>query len=305
MLFSLYPALYPVPRIDPEFTGGFIMYMKKIVPVLLVAFFIMSCATLDLKKKPGVRIEGIDIESISLTDATILLHVSISNPYPLPLKLDDLRFAFYLENRQFMKTATKKGLNIPARGKGMTDLKVNMKYSDNAAIAGDYAKKEYLNGLLHVQIVLPPVLNRLTFDYRLKKKIPVFRPTVSVTRFSMKKGRLDPLKGDYLFTINFDIELKNRTRSKVSFIGLDYELDLNGKKIAHGKGESPRQEGDRTVLTVSNKVSARKLGNAFIRSMNKKNRTYSIRGNTLIQLPGSIKKKPLRLEFNTGGKLPL
>ena len=147
--------------------------------------------------KPTATIVNFDIDSISLTDITLLFDVEIYNPYPVKLKLSRVESAFFVENKQFFKTSTDK-LKIKAKGKETTRLLVNIKYADMANIVKDYKDKDSLECVVDMVIVLPlpssvsSIAKDVTFKFKLKKEVPAIKPEINIANFTVVK----PTKAD-------------------------------------------------------------------------------------------------------------
>jgi len=183
--------------------------MKKIKIFSIISLFILMISTsssaLELPDsiagikvpKPTAKIINFDIEAISFTDITLLFDVEISNPYPVKLKLSKVESTFFVENKQFFKTATDK-LKIKAKGKETTRLFVNIKYADMAKIVKDYQNKDSLECVVDMVVVLPlpdsvsSLGKDVTFKFKLKKDVPAIKPEINIANFTVVK----PSKAD-------------------------------------------------------------------------------------------------------------
>ncbi len=173
--------------------------MKKVIlSILIIASYYPAASAGFFKKKfpkPTASIEKFDIESISLRDITFLFDVGIYNPYPVNLKLKDIKLTFFVENKQLFRTNTARGFTIKKKRKAFTRFRVNLIYSDIIKIIKAYSKKDYLNCVTDVVIVIPlpkfPGLPKsVSFRYKLRKKIPAIKPTVRIANFKVKKPSL-------------------------------------------------------------------------------------------------------------------
>ena len=172
--------------------------MKKIIFTLTVIIIISSCQSFNLKQKPSAKIENFDIESISLRDITFLFDIGITNPYPIGLKLNNIKLTFYVENKKLFKTNTAHGFKIKSRGKKTSRFLIKLKYKDIIRIVKSYKNKKYLNCVVDVGITIPlpkiPSLKKsISFNYKLKKKIPAFKPTIKIKNFKVKKPSLSSI----------------------------------------------------------------------------------------------------------------
>lgn len=321
--------------------------MKKIIPCFIAALLITTCQSLQLKKKPEARIRDFDIDSISLYDITLLFDIEISNPYPVGLKLEDIGFTFFIEEKQFFKTSTAQGLKIKANGKETSVFKVNLKYTDIARIIRDYNKKDYLSCVVDTVITIPlpdiPGLQKkLTFNYKLKKQIPAIKPSIRITGFNVKmptqkdiadalkragknaaeSGRIygmfsdilsgknarptiDPASLDLKLKVNFDIEMKNKTRARLEFRKLDYDFLVNNARLVKGVTTDIVNKGTGSLLRVESEFSTRNLSKPVLKAFRNKKGNYNLKGEALLQLPASVKKEPLKLKFNEAGSFRL
>jgi LEA14-like dessication related protein len=149
--------------------------------------------------KPTAEIVNFDIDSISLTDITLLFDVEISNPYPVKLKLSRVASTFYVENKQFFKTSTDK-LKIRANGKETTRLFVNLKFADMANIVKDYKDKDSLECVVDMVITLPlpqsvsKLAKDVTFKFNLKKNVPAIKPEINIANFTVIKPSLEDIE---------------------------------------------------------------------------------------------------------------
>ncbi len=210
----------------------------------MLAFFLISCRSLQLKKKPEAKIRNFEINAISLYDITLLFDIEISNPYPVGLKLEDIGFTFFIEDKQFFKTSTARGLKIRANGKETSVFTVNLKYADIAKIIKDYTNKDYLDCVVDTVITIPlpdiPGLQKkITFNYKLKKQIPAIKPSIRITNFNVqmptKKDITDALKragksaadSGEIFGMFRDILSGKKARQPVDPASLDLKLKVN------------------------------------------------------------------------------
>lgn len=129
--------------------------MKKTLPILMSLFFLATCQTLPISKKPEARFKKVDIKTISLQDVTLKFDIEIYNPYPIGLKLKDVDLTFFIEGKRLLRTKTGKGLKIKARGTQASSIDVILKYSDIAKIVRDYTQKDYLNLQIDAVVAIP------------------------------------------------------------------------------------------------------------------------------------------------------
>lgn len=204
--------------------------MRKVAVALVIfAGIFSSCKSFDINRKPEAVIERFDIDSISLRDITFAFDVGINNPYPVGLKLEDIRMKFSVENRQFFQTSTGKGVRIKANGKSVSEFKVSLKYVDIIKIVKDYASKDRLDCAIDLEIVIPlPEIAQkagfgksVTFKNHVNKKIPAIKPSVSIANFRVEKPSLDQIEKSLISA--------KKSVSKEKVYGMFNDM-LSGKK---------------------------------------------------------------------------
>lgn len=181
--------------------------MKKTIILFLISFIALSCASLSiLSKKPEVSVKKFDIESISLKDVTFRFDIELTNPYPIAFKLDDIGFNVKVEDHQFLKTRTKKGVTVSAGGSEITPVTIKLEYEPIMRIIKDYSNKDYLECMIDMDIVIPlpemlhSIKKNITFDYTVKKKVPALKPSVKISSVKIDAPSLDTIKEKLLAT---------------------------------------------------------------------------------------------------------
>ncbi len=205
---------------------------------IVIVFLLVMCSSVDSSlmdnlsklKKPTATIEKVDIDSISFRDVNLLFNIGIDNPYPLGIKLDNVKFRFDIENNKLFETSTPKGLSIKARDKTITPFIVNLEYLKIQKIVKNYSKKDYLNCevtstvVLHVPKKLAGLKDYLTFTYKHKIKIPALKPVIKIKNFKVNA----PSVADISNAIK-ESGKKNLNAEKVASLFGDL---LKGKKVS-------------------------------------------------------------------------
>jgi LEA14-like dessication related protein len=323
--------------------------MRKTTFALLIVFgFVFAAAAFSIPK-PSARIKNFDVAAIGLRDITFLFDIAVKNPYPVGLKLESVKMQFNVEGKQFFKTETSQGFKIKARGEASNIVTINLKYVDIIKIIKDYSKKDYLNTTIDTEIIVPlPKIaatkllpKTLSFKYKLSKRIPALKPTVSVLNFSVvppslddvaralkKSGKsadpkktlgmvrnildgkdhekvIDPSTIDLPIKTKFDIELKNDSRAKLDFSNLNYDFYVDNAPFVKGTTSQIKRSGDRQILTIENSFSSRSLAGPVLAAFKKRKGVFIVKGNTMVKLPLDIKKDPVKLSFDEGGNFDM
>jgi len=185
---------------------------------------------------------------------------------------------------------------------------------------------------------LPGLPKSVTLDFTLEAKLPAVKPAVAIRNFkvstpsrqeieqALKKadkqaadsrrvqtmlgdlfsGRkpkplVDPRDLDLKVRVAFDIELRNDTRAALVFDSLDYDFSVNGAALLSGKTDRIKSKGPLSTLSVVGEFSTRSLGEAVLKAFNAGKGEFGLKGATLLRLPESVRKEPLRLEFSEKG----
>jgi len=155
---------------------------------------------------------------------------------------------------------------------------------------------------------IPGVPESYTFPYKVNKEIPALKPKISIKNFSIQKpsktaitraikesGKnlnfleiielIDKLlDGDYSgafkvinpedldlkFNINFDIELKNDTKSAITFDYFNYVFFLNDDKLIKGKTTDIKTVDNTTLLRVKNRISLKNFSQSIGKALKEK-----------------------------------
>lgn len=318
--------------------------MKKYSVMLLA--LALSCASLAsyVDKRPEASIDRFDIAAISFKDVDLLFDIAIKNPYPIGIKLDRVKVRFDVEGKKLFETATVKGLNIRAMGRGNTQFIVKLEYDKIQGVVRDYMNREYLKcdvvGEIAINLPkhnMPKVPHELKIPFSLSKNIPAVRPEVSIRNFSVKapsvaeieraiaeagrknlsadrlagmfasmvKGKtpqgFDPSDLDLKLEVNFDFRIRNKTKSKLSFNSMGYDFSMNSVNVFSGNTSQTRMEGDTLVLTIANQMSSRALGKGAAAFFKQRKGAFRMKGETMVQFPASIRREPLKLQFDESG----
>ncbi len=327
--------------------------MKRFVSGAVIILIMSICAGPGMTfesfsvPKPKATIEGFDIESISLRDITFLFDVGISNPYPVHLKLQDIKIVFFIDNHQLFSTNTSGGFVIDPKKKRITTFRVNLIYSDIMKIIKTYGDRDFLSCLADVTIVIPlpdmPGLPKsVSLNFKLHKNIPAIKPSVHIANFKVERPTLneindaikksgknlaDPNKIHGMFNdilsgkkpakiinpadldlklrVNFDIVLKNETRAQLLFNRLDYNFFVNSEKLISGNTLDIKREGSTSILRISNVFSSKILGKSILDAFMNLKGNFSLTGYSMLKFPDSIKKEPLKLNFDEKGDMSI
>jgi LEA14-like dessication related protein len=190
--------------------------------------------------------------------------------------------------------------------------------------------------------MMPGLPSKASFAYRFEKKIPAIKPQVAILDFSVKPptegqiadaaaraGRkvdagaalgafrsvlagkrpaeavVDPADLDVPLTVAFTIAVKNEAKGPLAFDRLGYELEVNGERLVVGDSAKVVREGDRTLVTVDNAFSSKRLSKSVKAVFAERKGRFEIKGSAALKLPDEIRKEPIPLAIDESGTFSL
>lgn len=101
---------------------------SRYLTALSAAALLASTVGCDMIEKPSASIAGVSIEDVSLTDATMLFDVNVSNPYSVPLPLSNVDYALASQGQQFLTGKADVQGSVPAKGSKTLGVPVRINY---------------------------------------------------------------------------------------------------------------------------------------------------------------------------------
>ena len=187
-----------------------------------------------------------------------------------------------------------------------------------------------------------PIPDSFSFKYKLTQDIPAIKPTITIAHFSVQQpspdevkraliaagkstlnpektaamigdlvnGRkttqiIDPSTLDLKLKVNFDIELENESKASLSFTDLDYDFLVNSAPLVKGNTKKIAYKGAKQILTVENEFSTKALAGPVKKAFSSREGLFALKGSTFLKLPDSVKKKPVKLQYNENGNFKL
>lgn len=186
------------------------------------------------------------------------------------------------------------------------------------------------------------IQKEITFNFKLKQNIPAIKPEISIAGFTVikpskqeiedalqraKKKNLnaetvtnmfgaildgknpakviDPSDLDLKLKVNFDIVMKNKTKTNLIFQDLNYNFNVNESKLVEGYTREIKNNPGEYILSVANEFSSKALGKSILGAFNKGSGNYSLKGFSMVKFPDKIRKTPIKLNFDEKGVLKI
>jgi LEA14-like dessication related protein len=188
---------------------------------------------------------------------------------------------------------------------------------------------------------IPGLEKYSTFKYNLKKKIPAIKPTIFIEKFTVRKpsvseidkalkragkdlnpetvsgmlndiftGKkvkpvIDPSILDLTFGVDFDIRLRNNTKSRILFDSLEYQFFLDGNQLIAGETENIKNTANESTIKISNNFKSSELSKNILNIFSRKHSAFSLKGFTILKLPDYVTKNSVKLTFDEKGLVQL
>ncbi len=93
-------------------------------------------------KRPSIAFKSASLSEVSLSGATLELTYLVDNPNPVALPLNEVSYRLSVEGKPVVAGQPKKGLRIPARGKGELVFPAQLKFADIAPALEAFLSKD-------------------------------------------------------------------------------------------------------------------------------------------------------------------
>ena len=102
--------------------------VNRCLVAIALAGLLAGAGGCGMMEKPSARIAGVKIEDVSVTDATMLFDVNVSNPYSVPLPLSNIDYALASRGQQFLTGKADVQGTVPARGSKSLGVPIKINY---------------------------------------------------------------------------------------------------------------------------------------------------------------------------------
>ncbi|WP_413288948.1 LEA type 2 family protein [Bdellovibrio sp. HCB337] len=104
--------------------------MKKIFLVLPI-LLLCSCASFwgTVVEKPKISLDRVSVKDVSLKGSTLIFHVNVENPNKMDLKVDQISYKVFVNNKELTKAQTDKAVTVPAQGASLVELPLPIEYN--------------------------------------------------------------------------------------------------------------------------------------------------------------------------------
>jgi hypothetical protein len=243
-----------------------------------------------------------------------------------------------VEDRRVVQTSSNRSFYINSGKTEKSSFLITIKYDDIDKTINNYEDKEEItvtiNTLFEVAMPdIPGLPKKSLLTYSMVKVIPALKPSLSFKNFDMSyptkeavskaiiKAKKSPLaivrilamfagKGenteaandlkdvDLTFGVAFDVVIENKTKAKMTFKSMDYEVKLGGSEFIKGFSVDIKNSGSLSVMRVKNELNTRALHRALIIAYFSSDRNFDLNGKAEMIFPESISAEPVVFNFN-------
>jgi len=125
--------------------------------------------------------------------------------------------------------------------------------------------------------------------------------------FTGKKVKpvIDPSILDKTFGVDFDIRLRNNTKSRILFDSLEYQFFLDGNQLITGETKNIKNTANESTIKISNNFKSSELSKNILNIFSRKHSAFFLKGFTILNLPDYVAKNSVKLSFDEKGLVQL
>ncbi|MBN1210393.1 MAG: LEA type 2 family protein [Myxococcaceae bacterium] len=203
--------------------------MKRSSVLLLALCFVTlsGCATLkQLFKKPRVTFKTARLSHASLSDATVDIIYTVDNPNQFGLALAKVDYAFFVEGKQVVAGAPRKGLKLKAHDSSELVFPANIRFADIVPVVETFLTKDTATYKVQGSISIDTPLGVLPFPLEHEGTFEI--PKMPDVQFQAPRITNINLSGA---TVEFPLSITNRNSFPLPIAGIAGDLKVAGAAV--------------------------------------------------------------------------
>jgi LEA14-like dessication related protein len=203
--------------------------MKRPLLVLLALCLatLTGCATLKkLFKKPRVTFKTARLSSASLSDATVDVVYQVDNPNAFGLSLAKVDYAFFVEGKQVVAGAPRKGLQLKARDSSELVFPANVRFADIVPVVETFLTRDVANFKVQGSIGIDTPIGVIPFSLEREGTFEI--PKIPNVQFESPRITNISLSGA---TVEFPLNITNRNSFPLPIAGIAGDLKVAGANV--------------------------------------------------------------------------
>jgi len=255
-----------------------------------------GCASLKkIIQEPEVEFKGMSMRDMSLFQGTLVFDFAVTNPNAIGIPANNLTYNLKIDGQSFINGKLDKGIHLPAKSTEIVQIPVQIDYSSFFSSVADILQKDEL------EYDLTGSIGKYGMDipFQSKGKIPVPKlPQISINRVDVESVSF---KGASLVVV---LDMINKNSFPVELKGLDYAIQLGGRKLAESKAEVVKNIGknETSTLSVPVHLDFLQMGQAVYNLLSASQSAYELTGNMRFEIPGKGEKV---FNYSSKGNVPI
>jgi LEA14-like dessication related protein len=205
------------------------MLMKRSLLVLLALSLLTltGCATLSkLFKKPRLTYKTARLSSASLSDATVDIVYEVDNPNSFGLSLAKVDYAFFVEGKQVVAGAPRKGIQLKARDSSELVFPANVRFADIVPAVETLLTKDVANFKVQGSVGIDTPVGIISFP--LEKEGTFELPKLPNVQLESPRITNVNLSGA---TVEFPLTITNRNSFPLPIASIAGDLKVAGSSV--------------------------------------------------------------------------
>lgn len=189
-------------------------------------------SVVDLSKyTPTLSFDTVKLVDINWETATADFVFQVSNPNPVDVKVASFTYGLALAEEPFLSGANDDGLALKSEGDTELVLPVSIKFTEVIATGKALAGSDTIPFALKGDFGFNTPLGMVRVPYDESGELPVLRlPKIQIA--SARVAEFKPLQNKAVLEV--DLGVTHEQGATLDFTQFDYELGLNGGKVASG-----------------------------------------------------------------------
>jgi LEA14-like dessication related protein len=203
--------------------------MKRPLLILLALSLLTltGCATLkQLFKKPRLTFKTARLSSASLSDATVDVVYQVDNPNAFGLSLAKVDYAFFVEGKQVVAGAPRKGIQLKARDSSELVFPANVRFADIVPAVETLLTRDVANFKVQGSVGIDTPIGILSFP--LEREGTFELPKIPNVQFDSPRISNVSLSGA---TVEFPLSITNRNSFPLPIAGITGDLKVAGASV--------------------------------------------------------------------------
>ncbi|MCL7036342.1 hypothetical protein MKW94_003945 [Papaver nudicaule] len=250
--------------------------------------------------KPTANVKSIQIASIDLKRAELLVVVLISNPNPIPIPLVDINYLIESDGRKLVSGLIPDKGTIRSHGSETIQIPLTIIYDDIKSTYNDINPGSIIPYKVRVELIVDvPVIGRITLPMEKTGEIPVpYKPEVELAKIGFGKFSFEETSAI------LHIKLDNKNDFDLGLNVLEYEVWLGGTNIGGARLDKSAKIEKKAQGIVEVPISFRPkdFGSAMWEMIRGRGTGYSMKGNIDVDTIFGPMKLPFEKE---GGRTRL